>query len=104
MSLPQHEIHPPRGVLLRFVERQDLHGAMLDLVRENRFCFVDEEEWRFSCWLGRGGSDGPQHGLKLVEPAPATGLELLLEGAGLEAPQDFYIGPLSLSIAPWVCY
>ena len=31
--LPQHEIHPPHGVLLRLIERQDPHGAMLDLGR-----------------------------------------------------------------------
>ena len=102
--LPQHEIHPPRGVLLRFVERQDPRGAMLDLVRENRFCSIDKVERCFSCWLGRGGVDGPQHRLQLVETVPAAGLELLLEGAGLEAPQDLCIGSLSLSIALWVCY
>ena len=32
---PQHKVHPPHGVLLRLIERQDLRGAMLDLVREN---------------------------------------------------------------------
>ena len=36
-------------------------------------------------WLGSGGADGPQHGLELIVPAPAAGLQLLLEGPGLEA-------------------
>ena len=36
--------------------------------------------------LRGGGADGPQHGLELVVPAPATGLELLLEGPSLEPP------------------
>ena len=31
--LPQYEVHPPRGVLLRFIKCQDPCGAMLDLVR-----------------------------------------------------------------------
>ena len=75
---------------------------MIDLVRENRFCSVDEEERRFSCWLGRGGADGPQHRLQLIEPAPAAGLELLVEGPCLEAPQDFCFGPLGLAVAPRV--
>ena len=46
--LPQHEIRPPHGVLLHFVERQDPCEAMLDLVSEDSFSSVDEEEWSFS--------------------------------------------------------
>ena len=42
--LPQHEVHPPHGVLLRFVERQDPRGATSDLVREDRFGSVYQEE------------------------------------------------------------
>ena len=102
--LPQHEVHPPHGVLLRPIKHQDPRGVMLDLVRENRFCFVDEEERCFSCWLGRGGADGPHHRLQLVDPAPAAGLELLLEGPCLEASQDFRVGMLSLAVAPGVCH
>ena len=45
---------------------------MPDLVREDRFCSVDEEEWGLACWLGGGGADGQQHGLELVVPAPAA--------------------------------
>ena len=37
-----------------------------------------------------------------VEPAPAAGLELLLEGPGLEASQDLRVGAFSLAIAPGV--
>ena len=37
-------------------------------------------------------------------PAPAAGLQLLLEGPGLEAPQDLTVGALSLTIAPGVGY
>ena len=84
--LPQHEIHPPHGVLQRFIERQNLRGAMLDFMREDCFVSVDKEEWGLARWLGTCGADGPQHGLELVVPAPATGLQLLLEGPGLEAP------------------
>ena len=69
---------------------------MLDLMREDRFCSVDEEERGLACWLGAGGADGPQHRLELVVPAPAAGLELLLEGPGLEAPQD-----LALARSAW---
>ena len=72
--LPQHEIHPLRGVLLCFIEHQDSCGAMLDLVRKDCFSSVDEEEWSLARWLGRGGAYGPQHGLELVVPAPAAGL------------------------------
>ena len=32
-------------------------------------------------------------------PAPAAGLELLLEGPGLEAPQDLCVGLLGLAVA-----
>ena len=77
---------------------------MLDLVREDCFSSVDEEEWSLARWLGGGGADGPQHGLELVVPAPAAGLELLLEGPGLEAPQDLRVGAFGLTIAPGVRY
>ena len=59
--LPQHEIHPPRGVLTCLVKRQDPRGAMLDLVWENRFSSIDEEERGFVDWLGCGGADGPKY-------------------------------------------
>ena len=49
--LPQHEIHPPCGVLLCLIERQDPRGAMLDLVREDCFSSVDEEEWGLALGL-----------------------------------------------------
>ena len=55
--LPQHEVHPPRGVLLRFIERQDPCGAMLNLVRKDRFSSVDKEEWGLARWFGGGGAD-----------------------------------------------
>lgn len=58
---------------------------MLDLVREDCFSSKDEEGRGFACWLGGGGADRPQHRLELVVPAPAAGLELFLEGPGLEA-------------------
>ena len=102
MFLPQHEVHPPCGVRLRFIKRQDPCGAMLDLVREDHFCSVDKEERGLARWLGGGGADGPQHGLELVLPAPAASLKLLLEGPGLEASQDLCVGALSLAIAPGV--
>jgi len=35
-------------------------------------------------------------------PAPATGLKLLLEGPGLETPQDLPIGRVGLAVAPGV--
>ena len=73
---------------------------MLDLVRKDRYGAVDKEEWGLARWLGGGGADGPQHGLELIVPAPAAGLELLLEGPGLEAPQDLCVGTFSLAIAP----
>ena len=57
--LPHHEVHPPCGVLLRLIKRQDPCGAMHDLVGENRFCSVDEEERGLACWPGGGGADGP---------------------------------------------
>ena len=75
---------------------------MPDLVREDCFSSVDEEERSLARWLGSGGVDGPQHGLELVVPAPAAGLQLLLEGPSLEAPQDLRVGALSLTIAPGV--
>ena len=75
---------------------------MLDLMRKDCFSSVDEEEWGLACWFGGGGADRPQHRLELVVPAPATGLELLLEGPGLEAPQDFRVGAFGLTIAPGV--
>ena len=71
---------------------------MLDLVRENRFCSVDEEERGLACWLGGGGADGPQHGLELVVPTPVIGPELLLEGPGLQASQDLRVGAFSLPL------
>ena len=37
-------------------------------------------------------------------PAPAAGLELLLEGPGLEASQDLNVDALILAIAPGVCH
>ena len=77
---------------------------MPDLMRENRFCSVDEEEWGLARWLGGGGADGRQHRLELVVPAPAAGLELLLEGPGLEASEDLRVGAFGLAIAPGVCY
>ena len=83
--LPQHEVHPPRGILLRLIKRQDPCGAMLDLVREDCFCSIDQEERGLSSRLGRGGADGPQYRLELVVPAPTSGFELLLEGPGFEA-------------------
>ena len=75
---------------------------MLDLVRKDRFNSVDEEEWSLSRWLGGGGLDGPQYRLELVVPAPATGLQLILEGSGLEAPQDLRVSTFGLTIAPGV--
>ena len=77
---------------------------MLDLMREDRFGFVDKEEWGLAHRLSGGAADGPQHGLELVVPAPATGLDLLIEGPGLEASQDLRVGVLSLAIAPGVCH
>ena len=35
---------------------------------------------------------------------PAAGLQLLLEGPGLEAPQDLRVGAFSLAVAPRVCH
>ena len=77
---------------------------MLDLMRKDCFSSVDKEEWGLARWLGGGGSDGPQHGLELVVPAPTAGLQLLLEGPGLEAPQDLRVGAFGLAIAPGVRY
>ena len=77
---------------------------MPDLVRENRFCSIDEEERGLTCWLGGGGANGPHHGLELVVPAPAAGLELRLEGPSLEASQDLRVGVFGLAIAPRMCH
>ena len=101
---PPRKVHPPHGVLLHLIKCQDLRGAMLDLVWENCFCFIDEEEWGLAYWLGGGGADGPQHGVELILPTPAAGLELLLEGPSLEASQDLCVGVLILAIAPGVCH
>ena len=49
--LPQHEVHPLHGVLLRFVKRQDSRGAMFDLVREDHLGSVDKEERSFTTGL-----------------------------------------------------
>ena len=46
--LPQHEVHPPRGILACLVKRQDPCGAIPDLVWDNRFGSVDEEGWSFA--------------------------------------------------------
>ena len=97
--LPQHEIRPPHGVLLCLIERQDPRGATSDLVRKDRFGSVDQEERGLSSRLGRGCADGPQHGLKLVVPTSAAGLQLLLERPGLEAPQDLRVGSLGQAVA-----
>ena len=75
---------------------------MLDLVRKDCFSSVDVEEWSVARWLGDGGSDGPQHGLELVVPAPVAGLQLLLEGPGLEAPQDLRVSTLGVTVTPGV--
>ena len=75
---------------------------MLDLVREDCFSSVDEEEWSLACWLGGGGLDGPQHGLEPAVPAPAAGLQLLLEGPGLEAPQELRVSAFGLTVTPGV--
>ena len=68
-------------------------------MREDLFSSVDEEERSLARWLGSGGADGPQHGLELIVPAPAAGLQLLLEGPGLEAPQDLRVGAFGLAVA-----
>ena len=75
---------------------------MLDLVRENRFSSVDEEGWSLARWLGGGGADEPHHGLGLIVPAPAAGLEFLLEGPSLETSQDLRVSMFGLSITPRV--
>ena len=102
--LPQHGIHPLRGVLTCLVKCQDPRGAMLDLVWENRFRSIDEEERGLVRWLGGGGADGPQHGLEHVEPALTTGLDIILEGPGLEATQTSALArsawPLLLGVPP----
>lgn len=75
---------------------------MLDLVREDRFGSVDEEEWSLSHRLGGSGPDGPQYGLEIIVPAPAASLQLFLEGPGIEAPQDLRVSMFGLAIAPRV--
>ena len=75
---------------------------MPDLVKVDYLCSIDEEEWGLASLLGGGSADGPQHGLQLVVLAPAAGLQLLLEGPGLEAPQDLRVGMFGLAIAPGV--
>jgi len=55
--LPQHEVHPPHGVLLRLIECQDPRGATSDLVREDSLRSVDEEEWGLAGRLGRCRAD-----------------------------------------------
>ena len=102
MLLPQQEIRPPHGVLLRSVERQDPCGTTSDLVMENDFSSINQKERGLSSRLGRGCADGPQHGLKLVVPTSAAGLQLLLERPGLEAPQDLRVGSLGLAVASGV--
>ena len=98
MFLPQHEVHPTRGVLLRLVECQDPRGATSDLVRED----LNEEEWGLIGGLSRSGADRPQHRLKLTEPALAARLKIILEAPRREAPQDLRNGALGLAVAPWV--
>ena len=104
MFLPWHEVHPPHGVLLCFVESQDPRGAMPDLVREDCLCSINEEERGFAGRLGGDSADRPQHRLELIVPAPAAGLQLLLEGPGFEAFQDLRVGAFSLAAAPRVCH
>ena len=102
MLLPQQEVRPPHGVLLRFVERQDPRGTTSDLMRENSLSSVDKEERGLASWLGHGRADRSHHELELIVPAPAAGLQLLLEGPGLEAPQDLCVGSLGLTVAAQV--
>ena len=77
---------------------------MPDLMREDCFSSIDEEERSLARWLGSGGADGPQHELEIVVPAPAACLQLLLEGPSLEASQDLSVGALGLTIALGVGY
>src|SRR3954466_4255061 len=102
--LPQDEVHPPHGVLLRLIERQDPRGAMSDLVREDCFGSIDQEERGLPTRLGRGCADGPQYRMELVVPTSAAGLQLLLECPGLEAPQDLRVGSFGLAVASRVCH
>ena len=104
MLLPQREVRPPHGILQRLIERQDPRGSTSDLMREDRFGSVNQEEGGLPSRLGRGCADGPQHGLKLVVPTSAAGLQLLLKRPGLEAPQDLRIGAFGMAVAPRVCY
>ena len=77
---------------------------MLDLVREDCFSFVDNEERSLARRLGGGGADGPQHRLELIVLALAAGLKLPLEGPSLEASEDLCVGAFGLTIAPGVCH
>src|SRR3954467_9234133 len=72
---------------------------MFDLVREDCFGSIDQEERGLPSRLARGCADGPQHGLELVVPTSAAGLQLLLECPGLEAPQDLRVGSFGLAVA-----
>src|SRR4051812_25767570 len=72
---------------------------MSDLVREDFFGSVDQEEWGLPCWFGRGRADGPQHGLELIVPTSAARLQLLLECTCIEAPQDLRVGSFGLAVA-----
>src|SRR4051812_40729437 len=72
---------------------------MSDLVREDSFGSIDQEERGLPGWLGRGCADGPQHGLELIVPTSAAGLQLLLECPCLEAPQDLRVGSFGLAVA-----
>ena len=74
------------------------------LVRYDRLSFVDEEEWGLARRLGGSGADGPQHRRELIVPTPFASFEILLEGPGLEAPQDLRVGALGLAIAPGMRY
>src|SRR3954471_19177598 len=77
---------------------------MSDLVREDCFGSVDQEERGLPGWLGHGCADGPQHGLELIVPTSAAGLQLLLERPCLEAPQDLLVSSFGLAVAPRVCH
>ena len=102
--LPKHEVCPSRGILTLLVECQDPQGPVLDLMWEDGFGSVDKEEWGLAGGLSHGGADGPQHGLELIDPTPATSFKLLLEAHCLEAPQDLRVGALRLAVAPQVGY
>ena len=44
------------------------------------------------------------HSTDWIVPAPAVGLQLLLEGPGLEAPQDLRVSALGLTVTPGVVH